>query len=77
MHRYNCEFIVISETAVSLIGAKTSLPMRLLKIEYQDIANADASGNEKPVLTRDAVMEKYRDVFLKKLVILKVIYIGS
>ena len=79
MQRYNCEFIVVSGAAVSLIGAKTSLAMGLLKVEYQNIANADASVNEKPVLTRDAVMERYRDVssFLKKLVILKVIYIWS
>ena len=63
MQRYNCEFIVVSGAAVSLIGAKTSLAMGLLKIEYKNIANADASVNEKPVLTRDAVMERYRDVF--------------
>ena len=63
MQRYNCEFIVVSGAAVSLIGAKTSLAMGLLKIEYQNIANADASVNENPVLTRDAVMERYHDMF--------------
>ena len=49
--RYNCEFIVVSGAAVSLIGAKTSLAMRLLKIEYQNVANTDAIESEQVVST--------------------------
>ena len=61
--RYNCEFIVVSGAAVSLVGAKTSLAMGLLKIEYQNIANTDAIESEQVVSTREDVVTRYHDVF--------------
>ena len=65
--RYNCEFIVVSGAAVSLIGAKTSLAMGLLKIEYQNIANTDAIESEQAVSTREDVVTRYHDVFSEEL----------
>ena len=64
---YDCDFIVVKDASTSLIGARTSLAMGLIRVDYESIAKTDIMAEPaKCSLTKEAILERYSDVFAER-----------
>ena len=64
---YDCDFIVVKDASTSLIGARTTLAMGLIRVDYESIAKTDLMAEPaKSSLTKEAILERYSDVFAER-----------
>ena len=60
---YDCDFIVVKDASTSLIGARISLAMGLIRVDYESIAKTDTMAEPaKCSLTKEAILERNSDV---------------
>ena len=63
---YDCDFIV-KDASTALIGARTSLAMGLIRVDYEIIAKTDIMAEPaKCSLTKEAILERNSDVFAER-----------
>ncbi|XP_014673998.1 PREDICTED: uncharacterized protein LOC106814214 [Priapulus caudatus] len=61
--RYKVACVVLQENCVPILGVSAAQQMQLLEIRHENIMNVETHEGPKVVLTKEVLMEEFKDVF--------------